>query len=186
MNALSNLTRPKGEPRIIKTGSRSSLGSADRLARTLGWLSVGLGVAEILFPHRVTRALGMQGSETMIRLFGAREIASGIVSLSVDKDIGIWSRLAGDGMDLAALTSAWHRHNPQRDNVGLALALVGGIAALDLFAAQAVRRRHRRPSQRSRNYAHRSGFPRGIEQSRGAASDMAKAISRHTATAQPA
>src|SRR5215208_6410625 len=102
MNYLSNLTRPAGDPRVIRSGP-SSLSGADRLSRVLGWFSLGLGLAELLAPRRITMALGMQGNETLVRAYGAREIGSGILSLSVDKNTGLWSRVAGDGLDLATL-----------------------------------------------------------------------------------
>jgi len=35
--------------------------SADALARGLGWFSIGLGLAEVLAPRTLTRALGLDG-----------------------------------------------------------------------------------------------------------------------------
>src|SRR5690348_14427560 len=49
----------------------------------------------------------------------------------------------------------------------LALALVAGIALLDLYAAQALTRRRRASPRERRDYSGRSGFPRGVERSRG-------------------
>jgi hypothetical protein len=40
--ALSNLVRSDRDPNIVKSGP-SSLGAVDRLARALGWFSIGLG-----------------------------------------------------------------------------------------------------------------------------------------------
>ena len=39
---ISNIARSKGDPKILNSGP-SSLGAADRLARALGWFSIGLG-----------------------------------------------------------------------------------------------------------------------------------------------
>jgi hypothetical protein len=66
MNFLSNITRSEGDPKIIRTGTSSS-GAADRIAKGLGWFSIGLGLAEIVAPRQLTRALGMQGSESLVR-----------------------------------------------------------------------------------------------------------------------
>jgi hypothetical protein len=94
------------------------LGAADRLGRALGWFSIGLGVTELLAPRLITRALGMQGSEGLVRAYGAREIGSGLLSLSLEKGAGLWSRVAGDGLDIATLLNAYRPNNPRRDNVG--------------------------------------------------------------------
>ena len=46
-------------------------------ARMLGWFSIGLGAAELLFPRQVSRYAGNQ-SPGFLQLFGLREIAAGI------------------------------------------------------------------------------------------------------------
>ncbi|WP_204280332.1 hypothetical protein, partial [Raoultella ornithinolytica] len=68
----------------------------------------------------------MEGKEALVRVYGAREIGSGILSLSVDKNLGLWSRVAGDGLDIATVLTALRSDNPKRDNVGIALALLVG------------------------------------------------------------
>jgi len=113
MSYLSNITRSEGDPRVLRSGP-SSLDTADRLARGLGWFSIGLGLTELLGPGQIARALGMDGKEAMVRAFGAREIASGILSLSPEKRLGLWSRVVGDGLDIATLLSASRPDNPKR------------------------------------------------------------------------
>jgi hypothetical protein len=170
MNYLANITRPQGDPKILQTGP-SSLGTADRVGRALGWFSIGLGLMELLAPRRFTRTFGMQGHEGLVRAYGAREIGAGVLSLSVDTDAGLWSRVAGDGLDFATLLTARRSGNPKRGNVGVGLMMVAGIAALDLVAATAVTARHSRRNAPIPNYRDRSGFPNGIEKARGAARD---------------
>ncbi len=70
--------RSKSDPRILKAGP-SSLSPSDRLARNLGWFSIGLGVVELFAARRLTGALG-KGQETPVRLCGLREIGSGIMT----------------------------------------------------------------------------------------------------------
>ena len=55
---ISNIARSKGAPKVLHSGP-SSLGAADRMAKALGWFSIGLGIAELVAPERFTRALGM-------------------------------------------------------------------------------------------------------------------------------
>src|SRR6201989_2845382 len=123
MTYLSNIVRSQGDPKLIQTG-RSSLSSADKLARALGWFSIGLGLAELIAPNSITRALGLQGKESLVRAYGAREIAAGVLSLSADKQAGLWSRVAGDGADVATLVPGLRHDNPQRNNVAFALMMV--------------------------------------------------------------
>ncbi|MCJ2138443.1 hypothetical protein [Methylobacterium sp. E-066] len=169
--SLSNITRSEGDPKVIQSGP-SSRGIPDSLARGLGWFSLGLGFTELLAPGRITRALGMEGKEALVRAYGVREIGSGILSLSVDKQLGLWSRVAGDGLDIATVMTALRSDNPKRDNVVVALALLLGITAVDVIDAQATTARHSRGAGRRRSYQDRSGFPRGVKASRGAARDF--------------
>jgi hypothetical protein len=168
MTYLSDLVRHEGDPHVIETG-QSSLSAVDQLARMLGWFSLGLGAVELLAPGRVTRALGMEGSEKLVRAFGAREIGAGILTLSLEKELGLWSRVAGDGVDLAALFPAMREDNPKRDNATLAMALVAGITLLDFLTARSVREQHKEGDGMRRDYRDRSGYPQGIEAARGIA-----------------
>ncbi|MHC2467773.1 hypothetical protein [Bradyrhizobium embrapense] len=173
MYYVANIMRSKGDPKIVRSGPRH-VPPANRLARSLGWFSIGLGALELFAPRRITRTLGMQGNETLVRAFGLREIFSGIMSLSVDRNAGLWSRVAGDGLDAAALMSAMTRHNPKKHNVALALLMIGGIAMLDYRGAQETARRSQ--NGRRRLYPDRSGFPKGLA----AARDAARKVLSHT------
>jgi hypothetical protein len=171
VTTISNITRPEGDPKILHTGP-SSLSAVDRLGRALGWFSIGLGLLELLAPARVTRALGMEGSERLVRAYGVREIGGGILSLSVDKELGLWCRIAGDGLDLLTVATALHPDNQKRGNAERALATVAAITLLDVIAAKGVAGRHSRKPDSSRQYSDRSGFPRGLESARGAAREI--------------
>lgn len=168
---LTNITgaaRSEGDPRVQRKGP-SSLTGADRLARALGWFSIGLGVAELAAPGRLARTLGLDDKEGLIRAYGARELASAIPTLSIDKPIGLAARIGGDALDLATLAPALHRDNPKRRNAAIAAALVAGITLLDIAAFNGVKAAHRRDPDADRDYSDRSGLPRGSEASRGLA-----------------
>jgi hypothetical protein len=171
MAYLSNAIRYEGDPRLLRSG-RSAISTADRIGRALGWFSIGLGVAELIAPGRITRALGLDGKETLVRAYGAREIGAGILSLSTEKDAGLWSRVAGDVIDIATLAQALRSDNPKRGNAGMALALVAGITLVDALAAKGVATRHRRSGGDRGRYRDRSGFPQGVQSARGAARDF--------------
>jgi hypothetical protein len=162
---LSNLVRSEGDPKILRSGP-SSLGTSDQLAKALGWFSLGLGIAELIAPRRFTRALGMEGSEGLVRGYGVREIAAGMMTLSPDKTLGLWSRVAGDGLDIVTLLASLRHDNPKRANVACALSMVLGVTLLDFIGARATAARHTRTKGRRRLYTDRSGFPKGLESTR--------------------
>jgi hypothetical protein len=164
----TQIARSKGDPRVERKGP-SSLTGADRLARALGWFSIGLGIVELVAPGKIARTLGLEDKEALIRAYGARELASAVPTLSADKPIGLASRIAGDALDLGTLASALSPDNPKRNNAAIATALVVGITLLDLAAYSGVKAVHRRDRGSRRDFSDRTGLPRGVEASRGLA-----------------
>jgi len=133
----------------------------------LGWFSIGLGVAELLMPRLVARATGMHGSETLLRLYGMRQIATGIGILSApDPKPWVWGRVAGDALDLLTLGAHAGPHNPHRMRTCTAMGVVAAVTAADAACAQGL---SHRPLELQRDYSDRSGLPRPPEQMRGAA-----------------
>ncbi|MET8835980.1 SRPBCC family protein [Micromonospora sp. NPDC004540] len=129
------------------TGDRGSEGPA----RLLGWFSLGLGVTALAAGSRVARAFGVDDSRparTVLRAAGVREIGHAAVLLVPRRaGLGPWTRVAGDVLDLAATGRAYrNRRGDRRRRLGLALAALGGITAIDLYVSvRATRNRRRRP-----------------------------------------
>jgi hypothetical protein len=145
--------------------SRSN-SSAMALARGLGWFSIGLGLAEMLTPRMLTEQLGMEGKESLLRFYGAREMAAGIgILMSDNPSPWIWGRVAGDALDLATLAKGLDEQNPRKGNVAIALAAVAGVTALDCITAQALTT----TSRPVPDYSDRRGMPRPPEEMRGMA-----------------
>jgi len=117
-------------------------GRAHRMARGLGWFSLGLGVAAVAAPRGVTRLVGIDGSASasrMVRLLGAREIVQGAGLLTGRRPAGwAWSRVAGDVVDLSALAVAT-RHTTSPLRAGIAGTAVAGITAVDVMTATRAR-----------------------------------------------
>ncbi|MBP0446345.1 hypothetical protein J8J14_16345 [Roseomonas sp. SSH11] len=165
----ADITRSPGDPKVLSKGASSSLGASDRLARNLGWFSIGLGVVELVGARRLASLLGMRGAEGLIRAYGAREIAAGMMSLSANPNPGIKSRIVGDAIDIVTLLAALRHGNPRRGNVEVALLAVAGITVLDLICQKGLTSRHARAPGPYRDYRDRSGFPQGVNAARGAA-----------------
>lgn len=148
-------------------------GSAKGLARGLGWLSLGLGVAELVAPRSLGRAIGADVSPVLVRACGLRELASGIgILTSSDPRPWLWGRVAGDALDLAVLAPALGQGNRRGGVAGLAFGTVAAVTALDITCAARLERERaqippewRRPARR--DYSDRSGFPRSPAAMRG-------------------
>jgi len=111
-----------------------------KLGFGLGLFSIALGAAELLASRQVARTLDAEGHEGLIRAFGVREMIAGAGLLAAPANAaGAWNRVAGDGMDIAALTAA-AASAPRNRAVWAALAFVLSATALDLFAARGLDR----------------------------------------------
>jgi hypothetical protein len=171
MGAVIRYLHPKNYPEVIESGP-SALTTSDHLGKGLGWMSLGLGAAALFAGGRIAQALGLENKSSLVRLIGAREVVSGIMTLSPDRETGLWSRVAGDAMDVMLVATALDAPpSRQRDNAKLALAAVAGIAVLDMIAAIGTTAERRRTGE-PRSFANRSGFPRGVDAARGSAKDF--------------
>lgn len=171
---------------LTDNNPKRSLTTADRVARGLGWFSLGLGLVELVAPGKIARTLGLEGKEGLVRAYGAREIAAGVGALSVDAGPAIWSRVAGDLVDLGTLAVGMRRgDDDQRRYAGYAIAAVVGVTALDLLVASTLTRQRSRSRGETRDYSDRSGFPGGVANARGAAGDFKVPADMHVAPLIP-
>jgi uncharacterized membrane protein len=129
-------TRQRQPSRSMPRTGRHADGN-DRLSAALGWLSLGIGVAHLLAPRAVARATGVLEQPILLRAIGMREIASGVGILSQRKPTGwLWTRVAGDAMDLALLgVSAARGSGPQRRRVATTTAAIAGVTVLDVLSS---------------------------------------------------
>jgi uncharacterized membrane protein len=115
---------------------------ARKVANGLGWFSIGLGVAELVAPDSVARLVGVKPtttSRTLLRVAGARELAAGLGILSNNQPKGwVWSRVAGDMMDLSMLGSAMGKDDTDRSRLNAATVAVLGVTALDIMTGNGL------------------------------------------------
>ena len=120
----------------------------ETLANGLGWFSIALGLAEVVAPERLADALGMEDRAELIRLYGFREIATGLGILAKRTPTGwVWGRVAGDLLDLATLATALSPRNPRRGAVLGAVAAVAGVALLDVLAGKQLSQPRHQPGR---------------------------------------
>jgi uncharacterized membrane protein len=136
--------RARGDRRKAALGlrSRDSLGRIVRSevgAKGLGWLSIGLGLAQILAPRGFARLVGIGGdarASSATRAVGVRELVCGIGILAVPRPTGfLWARVAGDVMDLVLLGRSLDTRKADRSRVITSMAAVAGAFVVDGLAA---------------------------------------------------
>src|SRR5262245_29899470 len=140
-NAWSLIGRTDDELR--RNGAKKL--NEEKIARGLGWFSIGLGLAEIAAPRGLAKLIGVRGDYSgLLRMLGAREITSGIGILTGRRPDAnwMWSRVGGDAIDLALLGAAFRSKRSNRNKLALAAAAVAGVTALDAICSQRISRRN--------------------------------------------
>jgi uncharacterized membrane protein len=98
-----------------------------------------LGLAEVVAPGAIARLVGADDNtktRTVLRALGARELVSGLGILSGRRQADwLWSRVAGDAIDLALLGRVSASDDSRSKAVGAAAAVLG-VTALDVLSAQ--------------------------------------------------
>ncbi len=112
-----------------------------RIARGLGWFSLGLGIPQVLMPGRVNKLAGIENTlfrRQIMRLMGLREITAGVgIFTSQPKPAEwLWARTAGDAIDLTLLGSALKNPASRKGRLLFAMANVAGVAAADATQAR--------------------------------------------------
>ena len=123
--------------------SRAGDRRARRVTRALGVLSLALGVGQLAAPRDVARRAGVDDIEDaadVVSLVGARQLVHA-AGLLAGRSGWIWTRVAGDVVDLILLAPATGaRRRKRRQRARTATAAVAALTAVDLTAAFAAGR----------------------------------------------
>jgi uncharacterized membrane protein len=132
---LTAVPRSKA-PAQVRRAARA-LGDQGTLNRSLGWLSIGLGVTQLLAPKALGRAIGVGDQSTVMRMCGMREIVSGVGLLSGKAPAAFSaSRVIGDVMDLALLGASLRSPQSDPSRIAAAATAVASVTAVDLYASK--------------------------------------------------
>lgn len=120
------------------------------LVKALSGASFGLGVSELVAPGKVAAIAGVDDtgrSRRVIRALGVRECGHGVALLGGPAKL-VWTRVAGDVLDMALLVAGVVARGPGRRRQGaIAATLLSGIAGLDLYTALRTSGARRRAPQ---------------------------------------
>jgi uncharacterized membrane protein len=118
------------------------------VAQALGWFSIGLGLAELVAPRKMAKATGLTNKSGLMPLLGIREITSGVGILASERPSPwLWSRVAGDVMDLAVLGSGCISNPRNRTRLAIAGAMVAGVTAVDYLCSQEMSAEEKQPGR---------------------------------------
>ena len=112
-----------------------------QLAKGLGYFSIALGAAELIAPEWLAKTIGIRPRPLLTRLLGLREVTAGIGILGQERPEGwMWSRVAGDAMDLALLGTARKEERCiEEQPLNVAIATVAGVTIVDILCAFLLR-----------------------------------------------
>lgn len=114
-----------------------AMGDRDTLNRSLGWLSIGVGLTQLLAPKTLGRAIGVGDQSTIMRLCGMREIASGVGLLSGRAPAAFsTARVFGDVMDMALLGASLRSSQANPARIAATATAVASVTAVDMYASK--------------------------------------------------
>lgn len=123
----------------IRQGEPDGGAGTSRLARALGWSSLGLGMAQLAASDRVSELVGLEpspGTRTTMRAVGVQEVLLGTGILRRERPTGLlWSRVAGDVAHLTMLLAAARDGDGRPERTRRAALAVAAIGMLDLVAS---------------------------------------------------
>ena len=107
------------------------------LARALGWLSVGIGLAAIAIPGPLMKAIGLGDRPNLGRLLGVRDLVLG-TGLLLGQNTASWCRARGiaDALDVALIAGGAASGAFRRDRAPISLAAAAGFSALSFWLAR--------------------------------------------------
>jgi len=119
------------------------------LARGLAAFSIGLGIAQLLAPRKMAELIGINADhDALMRIKGARELASGLAIMQGNPGHFLTARALGDFMDLGLLAAALRQPRNDRNKLMGAIAAVTAVTVIDVVACLMQNRNHSEPGWR--------------------------------------
>ena len=111
------------------------------LARALGWVSVGFGLAAVAAPGPVMKAIGLGDRPNLGRFLGARDLVLGW-GLLLGQNTATWCRARGvaDALDVALIVGGAAAGTFRRGPAPIGVASGAGFSALSFWVARRLER----------------------------------------------
>ena len=111
------------------------------LTRTLGWVSIGVGLAAVAAPRPLMKAIGLGDRPNLGRLLGVRDLVLG-AGLLRGQNTAAWCRARGiaDALDVALIIVGAATGAFRRDRAPIGLATGAGFSALSFWLARRLER----------------------------------------------
>jgi hypothetical protein len=113
-----------------------------RLARTLGWVSIGGGLAVEAIPRPLMKVLGLGDRPKLARLLGVRELVIG-TGLLRSNNTAAWCRARGiaDALDVALIVVGASAGVVRRNRAPIGVASGACFSAFSFWLARRLERR---------------------------------------------
>ena len=111
------------------------------LARALGWVSVGVGLAAVATPGPLMKAIGLGDRPNLGRFIGVRDLVLG-TGLLRGENTAAWCRARGvaDALDVALIVGGAAAGAFRRDRAPIGVATGAGFSALSFWLARRLER----------------------------------------------
>lgn len=147
-------------------------------AKAVGWISIGIGTAELLAPGWLAQRIGPQGYKRLMHIFNVPELLAGTGIGNTPVAPSAWSRMASEAIDLVSIANSAQKRM-QEGGVGTALLSLAALTALDaLVASGRQERRESREAAREPGTAERKA---GVRK----AASATRQAGRKTAAGKP-
>ncbi len=139
-----NTNTPKTDTCMDRGLGRTAIrANAERRAKTLALLGLGIGLAEVVAPGSLARTIGVRNTRkarSLLVAFGVRELATSVGLLARPQAGLVWARLAGDILDFGLLAHRLSRPGNNKARLAATACAVIGLAALDAGSAARLSR----------------------------------------------
>ena len=111
------------------------------LARALGWVSVGVGLAAVATPGPLMKAIGLGDRPNLGRFIGVRDLVLGTGLLRGENTAAwCWARGVADALDVAFIVGGAAAGVFRRDRAPIGVATGAGFSALSFWLARRLER----------------------------------------------